>query len=768
MTHPGQHLSKNQPKPTTRYAAVIALAASLLAAPALPAFDLPALHATETSTQTTSAQKTVEVSSFLNEDGTVTITGSGWTSSAEGRGAVVAFKWDGGAVINKELPADPLTGEPRTDERFRNVNFYTVANADGTFEVTAELPSEANSNASDADWAAGSEHKLTALAGSLAEGDSAGNSTATFTVPSGTAKDTESWPLLEADGATVRIQPFETGKDAKIRLIGEGWTHSLQGGSTVSIKLEYLEGETVRQYERTDTAISDYLTSKGRAADFTSWVLLVPESDRALEDQGLYTINPDGSFDITVDAPEGLKNASTGDYLAVFAQSGRNADGDTTRSARSAPVPINGVAGKLPIQEDDGSICTTEASTPTMRIANPTVARGEKLHLVGSGWCNTANTRATTIAVKIDEGKISHLAAQAVHSNRTIWAIIHPDPATGEVDYHLELPDGTETGSSPALGEGAHSLRLLSGSLKEGDRSITYGGVGVLDFTIGTYSPNALPDTVSDSDLSESARNGVEVSRKGQDITVRVPGAKAGQWVIATPYLNGSVRSAYSSGWTQLDDNLSLTYTLPTPVAGGSYKLAVQNGEQGALGQLLGWAPLEIEAQPTLQTATGSGTPAQNSAGNQPRLTSPVLAATAPNTVATDQTVVAPAPNAPGTQTITNTVRRIAGQAPATSLAQAAAQTPAIPQENTGTENSSAPASPTASTPASPSPTASPSTASSPTPAIAARGATEEETSWVSRALTPNNLLLIGAAGIVLALAITSKKPTTTTAKHSA
>lgn len=769
MTHTGTQTSPAKTSPA-RYAAVVALAAALLAAPALPSNDLPALHAAEASAETASAKKTVEVSSFLNEDGTVTITGSGWTSSTEERGAVVAFKWDGGAVINKELPTDPLTGEPRTDERFRNVNFYTVANPDGTFEVTAELPSEDNSNASNADWAAGSEHKLTALAGSLAEGDSAGNSTVSFTVPSGTAEDTETWPLLEAEGATVRIQPFETGEDAKLRLIGEGWTHSEQGGSTVSIKLEYLDGDTVRQYERTDSAISDYLTSKGRAADTTSWVLLMPEADRAQEDQGLYTIGDDGSFDITVDAPEGLKNATTGNYLAVFAQSGRNADGDTSRSARSTPVPINGVAGSLPEQEDDGTVCTIDVSAPTMRIANPTVSRGEQLHLVGSGWCNTENTRATTIAVKIDEGKISHLAANAVHSNRTIWAIIQPNPATGEVDYYLDLPDGTDGTSSPALGEGSHSLRLLSGSLNAGDRSVTYGGVGVLDFTIGEYSPNALPDTVSDSDLSDSARNGVEVTRSGQDVTVRVPGGKPGQWVIATPYLGGSVRSAYGSGWTQLDDNLSLSYTLPDSIAGGSYKLAVQNGEQGAVGDLLGWAPLDIETSSTLQEvssgATSVGGSQQVTGSATPPSTAAALAAA--GSAAANTTTVAPyaAPN-----TVTTTVRRVAGQAPATALAQAAAQAPAANKSTAKASVSpSASASPLPSASASARSTASASASAtaSPAPATVASGTGDEPTSWVSRTLTPNNLLLIGAAGIVLALAATSKKPATKTTKHSA
>lgn len=45
--------------------------------------------------QETNATKQISVSQVLNDDGTVTVTGSGWTSTAPDRGAVVAFKWDG-------------------------------------------------------------------------------------------------------------------------------------------------------------------------------------------------------------------------------------------------------------------------------------------------------------------------------------------------------------------------------------------------------------------------------------------------------------------------------------------------------------------------------------------------------------------------------------------------------------------------------------------------------------------------------------------------
>lgn len=726
----------------TRCGAALLLATSAVAGSAvLP--QVPTAWSVE-STVRASAAKTVVIGSTLNEDGTLTIAGSGWVSSAEGRGAVIAFKWDGGAVKNKVLPEHPLTGEPLTEDRFANVNFYAVADADGSFEVTVNLPSSETSDAVDADWATGSSHSLTALAGSLGEGDSAGSVTGSFTVTEAAdSEDISTWTTIITNGAVVRVRPYTTGEGTTLRLVGEGWTRQGgEGGSTVSLKLEYLDEEgKVQQYQREDNAVSDYLRSVGRAADSTTWALLAPGVEPR-EEEGLFTIEQDGSFDIEVQAPEALQGAKAGDYLALFAQSGRNAENDVTRSARSEAIPVNGVAGSLPETEQSDTVCHTDATAPSMSVVTPTVEAGGRLHLRGSGWCNTENTRATAIAVKIDEGAISHLDT-ALHSNKTIWAIIEPDPETGEVDTYLQLPDGTDATSSPALGQGAHSLRLLSGSLNAGDRTVTYGGVGVLDFTIGDYAPGALPDTVAASELTEESRRGVSVNRDGQEVTVRVPEARTGQWVSATPYLDGSVRSAYGSGWKQLDDRLELTYTLPAGVPAGDYRVVVQNGEQGQVGELLGWGSLILEGTITSGEEVGARV---NSA--------PVTSQNRPATGSTNAgRAQVSTPVVRGGETVTTTVRRTVAQAPASSLATAVSA-PAVQAKKTA---------PTTD------PEAGEETAadSAPTASTEAQAASEETATGVAEAtdsgrsgglLSTNNLLLLGAAGILLALALTSGK----------
>lgn len=573
----------------TRLALTSALVASGLAlAPALTPLE-PGLVSSQAVAAEKSASKQAYVSSVLNEDGTVTVSGSGWTSEAEGRGAVVSFKWEGGGVTNKEAPINPVTDEPND-----RVNFMTVAKKDGTFSINVELPTSETTNVKDEDWKPGSQHKLQVLSGSAGEGDSVGTVAVSFTVPTIHADNPDTWPLVEAEGAQVRISPVTTGEGASIRFIGQGWTRQDGGGSTVSLKLEYLDGEQkVRQYERTDSAISDYLQSVGRAADPTSWGLLIPDSSKTEPDQGLLPIEEDGSFDVTLELPEGVQEGQIGDYLALFVQSGRNADRDVSRSVRSEPIPVDGVPGELPKTDADATVCSTDVGSPTFRIVNPRVELGGKLHVTGEGWCNTENTKATTVAIKIDDGGVSHLDS-SLHSNRTIWAIIKPDPTTGVIDAYIDLPDGTTATSTPAFEEGAHSLRVLSGSLSPGDRAVTLGGKDTLSFVVGTYAPKEVPDTLGADDLTDEARNGVTVEKDQLQIRATVPGANPGQWVILNPYTGGSVRSNWGSGWVQLDENRSLTYSLPEELAAGDYQMVVQNGDEGKLGELLGWAPLTV------------------------------------------------------------------------------------------------------------------------------------------------------------------------------
>ena len=193
----------------------------------------------------------------------------------------------------------------------------------------------------------GEEHSITLLTGSMKDGDKIRSLEVKFKIASEEEvdkEDRENWvkTTAEAQGdhedATFWVQPFETGEDSKLRISGEGWTDaSGEGGSTISVKVQYeAEPNKTGQYSRTDDVINDYLVSKGRAKDPTSWALLVPEG-AAEEDpeHGLFTVKRDGSFDIEVDAPEELRNGEPGQYLTIFAQAGRNMDDDVNRAGTS-------------------------------------------------------------------------------------------------------------------------------------------------------------------------------------------------------------------------------------------------------------------------------------------------------------------------------------------------------------------------------------------------------------------------------------------------
>ena len=559
-------------------AAVLALAACLV---------LPSASADDASNRqtVTTNEKTAEVSGPLTVDvaGTIHVEGRDWKNSLAG-GARIAVKYDKGTVA--------VNGE--------SVVTQFEARADGTFSAELPVPTQANS---DKPWLPGTKHTIHFLSGSLKEGDLPRNAVLKVSV-AGEAESpaqTPSWVSATSTAnsgspATIDVAPFTTGKDAALHLIGKGWkTADGRSGSIVSIKVNYQTPTgKIDQYAREDQVISDHLASLGKSKDPTSWVLLVPKGTATQDpEHGLYTIDQTGSFDITVKAPEELRHAKPGQYVTITAQSGRNLEGDVQRHAVTDPIPVDGEAAQ-PIQDLSDVHCTTYAPQPTARVGNQFMQRGDKLHLVGEGWCNSGGrTGAPKVAVKLDEGEISH-PDTALHSNRSIWAIVDPDPATGVLDAWIELPDGTTATSVPGFPEGAHSLRLLSGSLRAGDLAKSFGGRGILDFTVGAYRPNGAAPALGLDELTEGSRHDVRVNRDGTRITVEVPGAQPGQWVRATPYAEAAPRNQWGSGWVRLDDHRSLSYDLPDDAAAGDYRLVVQNGEREDFGTLLGWGRLTI------------------------------------------------------------------------------------------------------------------------------------------------------------------------------
>ena len=426
--------------------------------------------------------------------------------------------------------------------------------------------------------------------------------------------DTSNWVKLDApatgqgSAGVMYVKPYTTGKGSKLRIKGSGWTNAEgKGGSTVALKLNYLKDGKPAQYSRAGGhgAIDQYLQDNGKSADSTTWALLIPDANKANPAQGLYALNPDGTFDIEIDVPEQLQTGKTGDYLSITAQSGRNAPNDTQRAATSKTIPVNGQAAAEYKEPENTDVCSPEGGdfSPKLKIENPTVKPGGKLHITGSGWCNPDDKRVSKIGLKIDDGSVSHNDATKVNSNRTIWAIVEPDAKTGNIDTYIDLPTAENTGLSgeelAKVTSGEHTLRLLTGSLRKGDRHGTYGGPegdgGVnTKFVIGDYKPGADPASVPASQLGEGDRHGVSVEHNGKQLTVKVPEAEPGTWVKVTPYLGDSAQLARASKWVQLDQNRTVSYTMSGELPAADYRIVVQSGNQGENGKVLGWAPLHV------------------------------------------------------------------------------------------------------------------------------------------------------------------------------
>ena len=280
-----------------------------------------------------------------------------------------------------------------------------------------------------------------------------------------------------------------------------------------------------------------------------------------------------------------------------------SATAEPTPAPTAEPTPAP-TAEPTPAPSEDSKTCAPadNSFTPRLTIENPKAVQGGKLHLTGDGWCNPEDKKASVIGLKIDDGKVSRNDATAVNDNRTIWAIVTPDE-NGHIDAWIDLPTrdnaafkNDEDAAKYASGE--HTLRLLTGSLREGDRSGTYGGAnsqgGInTTFTIGEYAPGDAPEPVNASELT--AGNGVQVSRDGSTVTVTVPNAEPGTWVYAATYLGNSPQTLYGSGWKRLDGNRSFSYETSVSMPAATYRVVVHNGNQGAENAVLGFADMTVE-----------------------------------------------------------------------------------------------------------------------------------------------------------------------------
>lgn len=542
----------------------------------------------------------------------IVVSGTNWRVQDGSKGSVFSvlidatFSGDPNTVYTKREVTNPVTGTATADKRLHAI---VEADANGDWTLTVPYPTVDNARLADGswtDWAAGSSHQIRFLSGTLETraADVVRSLNATFEIagdvpgeepgagdPPSWAHETVTYTDAATGGtATAWVQKdVDAGDGSTIRIKGTGWVNRAgTGASTVAIKLN--SGATT-QYTRSGAGVVVHPSATG---DNTIWTLLAPSNPSS--HANVIAIDADGDFEVEIDAPDGL---TAGQYLSVLFQSGRFDSADVLRTVTTGFLTVGGVPHTGGGTEEEPT-CVPTGSAPAITIENPGVGLGGTLHVTGTGWCHPAEKRGgSVIAVKIDEGAYSHLTAD-LHQNQTIWAIIEANAQDGTFDAEIRLPDGTATGaagSSPAFTEGAHTLRLLTGSLKSGD---TVRTVQSAEFVVGAYQPNGAPDPVDAATLTDANANGVTVEKRATALVVTVPGAQEGDWIFLTPYTaDGSPRYPWLGTWFQAD----ASGVVVAPLAGatlpvGALKVVAQSGNQGEVGELLGWGALTVDAPP--------------------------------------------------------------------------------------------------------------------------------------------------------------------------
>ena len=498
-----------------RYGAVVALAGALITPGAALTGTTIAFADTPAATQQAD-KATVTISTEKWREGKLVLRGTGFTSTAPGRGAVFAVKFLDALPDEAHQAINPITKKGGNSP----ANFMAIAKEDGTFEVEVSLPTPENTGLTaehlkNKGWTVeGTSHRIQVLSGSLGGTDADGN------------------------------------------------TYDRRASVSQNITLS-------------DPAPSP-----------------APTADPSATSEPSATAEPTAEPSVTAEPT--AEPSATADPSATA---------EPTPAPTTEPTPAP-TAEPTPAPSEDSKTCAPadNSFTPRLTIENPKAVQGGKLHLTGDGWCNPEDKKASVIGLKIDDGKVSRNDATAVNDNHTIWAVITPDE-NGHIDAWIDLPTrdnaafkNDEDAAKYASGE--HTLRLLTGSLREGDRSGTYGGAnsqgGInTTFTIGEYAPVDAPEPVNASELT--AGNGVQVSRDGSTVTVTVPNAEPGTWVYAATYLGNSPQTLYGSGWKRLDGNRSFSYETSVSMPAATYRVVVHNGNQGADNAVLGFADMTVE-----------------------------------------------------------------------------------------------------------------------------------------------------------------------------
>ncbi len=150
-----------------------------------------------------------------------------------------------------------------------------------------------------------------------------------------------------------------------------------------------------------------------------------------------------------------------------------------------------------------------------------------------------------------------------------------------------------------------HTATLNSGETVTSTDTLTFLVGPCVDAPEGNLDDELL---LSDAELVEDNRNEISVDpstvEAGDDVTVSVPGADEGDWLMPVVYSDPQQTS-----WARLNASGELTgVTTPENLEEGDHKLAVYTAE----GALVGWGPLAVQAADD----PGSDDPGNDQPGN--------------------------------------------------------------------------------------------------------------------------------------------------------
>jgi hypothetical protein len=379
----------------------------------------------------------------------------------------------------------------------------------------------------------------------------------------------------EIPDATVTVAPKADIGDV-IRLSGEGFTHPDGTGSVIAVKID--DGD----YSHTE---------EGKVHDNLSiWYIIKAEND--------------GSFLASIPLPDGSAAGAggsapaftTGEHTLTFL-TGSLKDGDAVRSVVSEPFTAT----------------TPEQQAESVSIRETKTEIGGVLHVSGTGFTHPTDTsEGATVAIKIDDGAYSHTAEGKVHDNLSIWVIVRAK-ADGSFETEITLPDGTAAGaggSTPAFTDGSHSLRFLTGSLKDGDIIRTLKSDS---FIVGSYRPVGDPDVIDPGEeLTAGLADLIAVTFTANGAVVSVPGAEPGDWIHLSAYLGPSVRYPWGkAGNFVVDANRQVRASVLADgfEETGAYSIVARDVSEGAGGEVIGWATYTVAEA----VVPGSGEPEDTS-----------------------------------------------------------------------------------------------------------------------------------------------------------